>query len=159
MTTPASPPPSARIVVGVDGSAGSLAALRWAVAHAAARGLALHVVTAWDFPIESTYGDMATGGDFHPVLAAEKVLATALADAGVSTDDDTITTAPVQGHPAEVLLEMAQTCELLVVGSRGHGKVLGALLGSVSHYLAGHAPCPVVVVKPPTHPGHRHHDR
>ncbi|OJY51422.1 universal stress protein [Pseudonocardia sp. 73-21] len=95
---------------------------------------------------------MATDGDFHPVLAAEKILATALTDAGVSTDVDTITTAPVQGQPAEVLIEMAQTCELLVVGSRRHGKVLGALLGSISHYLAGHAPCLIVVVKPPRTP-------
>ncbi|MBN9102759.1 MAG: universal stress protein [Pseudonocardia sp.] len=102
---------------------------------------------------------MATDGDFHPVLAAEKILATALTDAGVSTDVDTITTAPVQGQPAEVLIEMAQTCELLVVGSRRHGKVLGALLGSISHYLAGHAPCLIVVVKPPAHPGHRRHER
>ncbi len=74
----------------------------------------------------------------------------------MSSAGDTVTTAPVQGHPAEVLLELAQTCELLEVGSRGHGKVLGALLGSVSHYLAAHAPCPVVVVKPPAHPDHHH---
>jgi nucleotide-binding universal stress UspA family protein len=37
--------------------------------------------------------------------------------------------------------------------------MLGAPLGSVSQYLAGHAPCPVVVVKPSAHPGHRHHER
>lgn len=157
-TTPVDPAESAgRIVVGVDGSAGSLAALRWAAQQASARGLALHVVTAWDFSIESSYGDLATDGDFHPVIAAEQILTRALTDAGLSGDDDTVTTAPVQGHPAEVLLELARDCDLLVVGSRGHGTILGALLGSVSHYVAAHAPCPVVVVKPTTSADHLHH--
>ncbi|MGH8964380.1 MAG: universal stress protein [Actinomycetes bacterium] len=49
---------------------------------------------------------------------------------------------------AEVLLQAAEGSELLVVGSRRHGKILGALLGSVSQYVAAHAACPVVVIKP-----------
>ena len=61
-----------------------------------------------------------------------------------------MTTAPVQGHPAEVLMQQAERAELLVVGSRGHGRIFGALLGSVSQYVAGHAACPVVV-KPLAH--------
>jgi nucleotide-binding universal stress UspA family protein len=91
---------------------------------------------------------MTTVGDFHPVVAAEKILLSALADAGVAVDDPTVTTAPVKGHPAEVLMQMAKRAELLVVGSRGHGRIFGALLGSVSHYVAPHAACPVVVIKP-----------
>ncbi|MGH3825440.1 MAG: universal stress protein [Pseudonocardiaceae bacterium] len=145
------PPPVGRIVVGVDGSPGSLAALRWAVQEASLRGLALHAVTAWEFPQESTFGDMHTVGDFHPVIAAEEILVAALADAGISAQDQTVTTAPVEGHPAEVLLQAAEGSELLVVGSRGHGKILGALLGSVSQYLAAHAACPVVVINPVAH--------
>ena len=151
MTTPTGggPQPSGGgIVVGVDGSPGSLAALRWATREASRRGLALHAVTAWEFPVESSFGDMTTVGDFHPVVAAEKILLSALADAGVAVDDPTVTTAPVKGHPAEVLMQMAKRAELLVVGSRGHGWIFGALLGSVSHYVAAHAACPVVVIKP-----------
>jgi nucleotide-binding universal stress UspA family protein len=158
MSTPtgAGPPPRGGIVVGVDGSPGSLAALRWAIREASARGGAVHAVTAWEVPMESTFGDMATVGDFHPVIAAERILVAALADAGAADTDVTVTTAPVQGHPAEVLMQQAERAELLVVGSRGHGRIFGALLGSVSQYVAAHAACPVVVIKPlANHDGRR----
>jgi hypothetical protein len=59
-----------------------------------------------------------------------------------------VTTAPVKAHPAEVLMQQAERAELLVVGSRGHGRIFGALFGSVSQYLVAHAACPVVVFKP-----------
>jgi nucleotide-binding universal stress UspA family protein len=91
--------PAAGIVVGVDGSPGSLAALRWAIREGYVRGMRVHAVTAWECPVESTFGDMATVGDFHPVIAAEQILLAALADAGVAGDDETVTTAPVEGHP------------------------------------------------------------
>lgn len=143
--------PRGGIVVGVDGSPGSLAALRWAIREASASGRAVHAVAAWDVPTESTFGDMATVGDFHPVIAAERILVAALADAGVADSHITVTTAPVQGHPAEVLMQQAEGADLLVVGSRGHGTIVGALLGSVSQYLAAHAACPVVVIRPLAH--------
>jgi nucleotide-binding universal stress UspA family protein len=87
-------------------------------------------------PVESTFGDMATIGDFHPVSAAEEILLAALADAGVTGDDETVTTAPAEGHPAEVLMKKTKGAELLVVGSRGYGRIFGDLLGSVSQYVA-----------------------
>ena len=49
--------------------------------------------------MESTFGDMATVGDFHPVVAAEEILVSALADAGVAADDPTVTTAPSRATP------------------------------------------------------------
>jgi nucleotide-binding universal stress UspA family protein len=135
-------------VVGVDVSPGSLAALRWAIREASARGAAVHAVTAWEVPTESTFGDMATVGDFHPVITAERILVAPWADAGAADSHVTVTTAPVQGHPAEVLMQQAERAELLVVGSRGHGRIFGALLGSVRQYLAAQAACPIVVIKP-----------
>jgi nucleotide-binding universal stress UspA family protein len=91
---------------------------------------------------------MATVGDFHPVITAERILVAALADAGAADSHVTVTTAPVQEHPAEVLMQQAKRAELLVVGSHGHGRIFGALHGSVSQYLAAHAACPVVAIKP-----------
>jgi nucleotide-binding universal stress UspA family protein len=149
MPTGAGPRPTrGGIVVGVDGSPGSLAALRWAIREASTRGGAVHAVTAWEVLMESTFGDMATVGDFHPVIAAERILVAALADAGAADSHVTVTTAPVKAHPAEVLMQQAERAELLVVGSRGHGRIFGALLSSVSQYLAAHAAGPVVVIKP-----------
>ena len=55
----------------------------------------------------------------------------------------------VEGHPAGILIEASAQADLLVVGSRGHGGFVGALLGSVSHRCVAHALCPVVVVPPP----------
>jgi nucleotide-binding universal stress UspA family protein len=137
-------------VVGVDGSPGSPAALRWAIREASTRGMAVHTVTDCEVAMEPLFGDMATAGDFHPVIAAEQILVTALSDAGATNTRLIVTTAPVRGHPAEVLMQQAERAELLVVGSR-HGRIFGALLGAVSQYLATHAACPVVVIKPLAH--------
>jgi nucleotide-binding universal stress UspA family protein len=57
----------------------------------------------------------------------------------------------IEGHPAEVLLGAATSSDLLVVGYRGHGGFIGALLGSVSRHVVTHARCPVVVVPAPHH--------
>lgn len=150
MATPTGAHPPVRtggIVVGVDDSPESRAALRWAVREGASRGLQVHAVTAWEPPMESTFGEMATVGDLPLVVAAEQTLVAALAAAEVDDDDERVTTTPVEGHPAEVLMRRAETADLLVVGSRGHGRILGALLGSVSRYVAAHAACPVVVIE------------
>jgi nucleotide-binding universal stress UspA family protein len=138
------------IVVGVDGSPGSLAALRWAIREGYVRGMREHAVTAWEFPVASTFGDMATVGDFHPVSAAGEILLAALADAGVAGDDETGDHGAGGGAPAEVLMKKAEGAELLVVGSRGYGRIFGALLGSVSQYVAARAPRPVVVIRTAT---------
>ncbi len=151
MATPtgARPPaPQGGIVVGVDGSPGSLAAFRWGLREGASRGIQVHAVTAWEYPVELTFGAMATVSDSHPVVAAEEILVSALADAGLAADHVGVTTTAVEGHPAEVLMQKAARAELLVVGSRGYGRIFGALLGSVSQYVAAHAACPVVVIKP-----------
>ena len=135
-----------RIVVGVDGSPSSMAALRWAILQAELTGCAVDAVTAWRLP--SRYGfapvtDRAT--DFEG--DAGKILADALNEASSVEPDVIIRSSVVEGHPAEVLVRAARGADMLVVGSRGHGGFTGALLGSVSQNCVHHAPCPVLVIR------------
>ncbi len=138
-----------KIVVGVDGSVGSRAALRWAVAEARLRRAPLEVVSVWQFPVMTTlpaFGAMPPpenlGGE------AESSLLAVLAEEEVtSTEEAPVSTIVAEGSPAAALIEAASDADLLVVGSRGHGGFTGMLLGSVSQHCVGHARCPVVVVR------------
>ena len=60
-----------------------------------------------------------------------------------------VTTEVVPGHAGAVLVEASRRAALLVVGSRGRGRLAEALLGSVSEHCVRHAACPVVVVRHP----------
>jgi nucleotide-binding universal stress UspA family protein len=138
-------PKGGRVVVGVDGSARSLAALRWAAAEARARDSDVEVVHSWSFPammsppVVSVFPDLSTMED-----AGRAVVDTAMADPSL---------AGTRVHPhlthqgaARALIERASGAGLVVVGTRGLGRVTGTLLGSVSRQLLQHAPCPVVVI-------------
>jgi nucleotide-binding universal stress UspA family protein len=138
------------IVVGVDSSHGSKAALGWALAQARLTGAAVEAVAAWQQPAtyEYSYGSIPfpSPGD-SIAAAAEKVLTETVA-AVVGTKDEPVDVRikVAHGPAAQVLLEAAVGAELLVVGSRGRGAFAGMLLGSVSQHCIQHAPCPVIVV-------------
>ncbi|QNE73380.1 universal stress protein [Streptomyces finlayi] len=136
-----------RIVVGVDGSASSKEALRWAARHAQLIGGVVDAVSAWDTPSMSGWSGPATDPDFD-VEAARTGLAEEIRS--VFGDDRPVGVREllVRGNPTEVLLSEAEGAELLVVGSRGRGGFARALLGSVSQQCAQHATCPVVIVRP-----------
>ena len=130
-----------RLVVGVDGSEPSEAALRWAARFLASNGGRIDAVIAWHLPPWAV-GDPA----WHPDQDAEKVLAETV-DAVFGTEWPPGTRLVVrEGNAAKVLLEESKGAELLVVGSRGHGGFAGLLLGSVSAKCAEHGTCPVLVV-------------
>lgn len=135
-----------RIVVGVDGSAASVRALDWALMHAEAIGAGVEAVGVWDVP--PPYGFGPTVRDDEDLAGrAEQALAPVVDAARAAHPSVTVHTLVLRGHPAAVLLEQAKDADLLVVGSRGHGGFVGALLGSVSHHCVQHAACPVVVVR------------
>lgn len=141
------------IVVGVDGSAGSAEALRFALAEAKLRGAKLKAVTAWTLTyVAAPIGMMAPIDEgLIPELHenARLVLEKAVDDALGVTPGVEVEQSVLEGTPAQVLVEAAQGADLLVVGTRGHGGFTGLLLGSVSQQAAHHAPCPVVIVPHP----------
>ena len=136
-----------RIVVGVDGSESSKAALRWAITQAELTGGSVEAVTAWHYP--STYGLAPVGFDGGPDFEsdAKRVLTEALAEVSGLAPRVRVDPLVAEGHAAAVLLEAARGADLLVLGSRGHGGFTSALVGSVSLYCVLHAHCPVLVLR------------
>ena len=139
--------PTRRVVVGVDGSAGSRRALRRAVVEAIAHQATLVVVMGWGL------FDQPGDGSFDPHYDAGRAQ-----DALQEIVDDEVTTPQpdtvlqvVNDLPARALLEVGEGAWMLVVGSRGLGGFHGLLLGSVSQHVVHHAACPVLVVPEP-HP-------
>ncbi len=140
---------SMRIVVGVDGSPSSVAALEWAFGQAVLTGSVIEAVCAWHYP--NTYGAAVPDNADYRALA-EEMLAKAIT--GARNADHAYDAVPVRpvvvkAKPAHALLEQAKGATLLVVGFRGHGGLGEALLGSVSQHVLHHAPCPVVIVRDP----------
>lgn len=141
--------PDHRIVVGVDNSAGSAEALRWALAHARQTGGSVVAVTAWQAPPTYASGRTPTGlsDDAGIVRQAERALTETVAQVlGGEDDPVAVTTRVIEGPGAQVLLAAGKGAELLVLGSRGHGVFAGMLLGSVSRHCVQHATCPTVVI-------------
>jgi nucleotide-binding universal stress UspA family protein len=140
-----------QIIVGVDGSESSRAALSFAHEEAAHHGASLTVLTTWHrptLPMSPPYGHLTEEGyEDVPKNSALGVLEGLVASLEERTPAVDVTSAIEEGNPAEVLIERSKECDLLVVGSRGHGGFAGMLLGSVSQHLVAHAHCPVVVVR------------
>ncbi|MER7580610.1 universal stress protein [Kitasatospora sp. NPDC097691] len=135
-----------RVVVGVDGSPSSHAALRWAIRHATLIGGVVEAVGAWEPPSHFGWSapvvDMALDRDVADRKFADELHAVLGTDRPVE-----VRPSLVMGDASDVLLDASQGAEVLVVGSQGHGGFTRALLGSVSTRCAQHATCPVVIVR------------
>jgi nucleotide-binding universal stress UspA family protein len=135
-----------RIVVGVDGSVPSKAALAWAIQQARLTGAAVEAVIAWEFP--TTYGyPVPAPPDINYQEIAAQVIADTIAEVSGPGEPVKIRPKVAEGNPARVLVDASAGAELLVVGSRGHGGFVEALLGSVGQHCVHHATCPVVVIR------------
>ncbi|MDA1360943.1 universal stress protein [Glycomyces luteolus] len=141
-------PEQGAVVVGVDGSPPSRRALRWAVRQAEATGMKIVAVYAWRPPTRYGTGVMVMPG-VEWAEEARAALYSTVETFSARWPNVPIEQRVIEGHPAAVLLEQAEGADLLVVGSRGHGGFMGALLGSVSNHCVHHATCPVVVVPDP----------
>jgi len=136
-----------RIVAGIDGSAASLEALRWAAREAELRGADLLVVLAWQLPVGSPYVPAVPLDAQTLEDGAKQALEHALSEVFGAKLPDRVSAEIRQGPASAVLIEAGKRADLLIVGSRGHGGLIGALLGSVSTAIVHHAPCPVLVVR------------
>lgn len=139
-----------RVVVGVDGSAGSINALRFAAHAAASRSGVLHVVHAWLGSLAGEARSVWPEPDRAPELAAAAVLQESLLRGLGPSPEVEITPQLVEGLDYVSLLDVAQGADLLVVGSRGRGGWRGLLLGSVSLHCISQSPCPVAVIRSDT---------
>ena len=136
------------IVVGVDGSEGALAALRWALREARMRGAKVRLVHAWAYPEVSTYHQAAHLLEIPFAEDAARLLDRVVEEAASDAEGLEIEKVVVEGEGAPSLVDAAQDASMLVVGSRGLGGFAGLLLGSVSQQCAQHARCPVVIIPP-----------
>ena len=145
--------PSNIVLVGVDGSSESGAALKYAVAEANRRGARLRVVSTY-FPEYSVHGRT------QPVTASESAVEVDLEKETRRMVEDALAgdapQPPVEivvaaGPAAGVLIDRSGEVDVLVLGHRGRGGFASMLLGSVSLQCVLHARCPVIVVRPSGH--------
>jgi nucleotide-binding universal stress UspA family protein len=138
------------VVVGVDGSAESAAALRWAARYATATGARVRALLAWHYPTVAGEAPVGVAPEAIRSQTDAQMNATldeAIAKAYEGGDSAGVEKHTAYGHPAEVLIEASREADLLVVGHHGHGAFTGMLLGSVSIHCVTGAHCPVVVIR------------
>lgn len=138
--------PTHRIVVGIDGSVQSVAAFDWALRQAQLTGSAVEVIAAWEWPAAAGAG-MVMPTDFDPESDARVVVDKLLASEHVARQAVVTASKIVSGPAGSALVDASRGADLLVIGSRGHGELVGLLLGSVSEHCVSHAFCPVVVIR------------
>ncbi|MFE6870390.1 universal stress protein [Kitasatospora sp. NPDC057692] len=140
---------SDQVLVGVDGSEASLAAVDVAVHEARLRGAGLRIVHAFIWPLMRVPLGPAQDGPPEGGLRhqAEGILADARARAEALDPRLEIATELVTGEPLTVLSRWSREAGLVVVGSRGLGRFGALLIGSVAVHLAAHADCPVLIVR------------
>ncbi|MEU7426006.1 universal stress protein [Streptomyces sp. NPDC040750] len=130
------------ITAGVDGTEESLAALDWAAREAVRRGVTLRVLHVWRYAEVLATADRDTQRGWVAQGVAEAVRTVSERHPGIEVSVDV-----VEGGAAHMLARAAAEAEMLVLGSRGHGPVVGFLLGSVGQQVIAEASRPVVLVR------------
>lgn len=131
------------VVVGVDGSENSKEALRWAVEFGRRYDSAVEAIAIWNL---TAYGYRAAYMEPGEEVAerTRQMLAETVGEA--VGEDAGVTEKVLRGIPAETLVEVSESAQVLVLGTRGHGAFAGMLLGSVSQHCVAHSKCPFVVI-------------
>jgi nucleotide-binding universal stress UspA family protein len=137
------------VLVGVDGSEQSRAAIALAVREARLRGRPLRLVHAFVWPMLGVHVGPSPEGLPEGGLAADadRVLAEALAHVTTLDPEAEVSGEVVTGAPTPVLLAEAEHAALVVLGDRGLGGFTGLLVGAIAVQVAAHAPGPVLVAR------------
>jgi nucleotide-binding universal stress UspA family protein len=141
------------IVVGVDGSEESRAALAWAVEEGRLRQAPVLAIHAWEVPmVPAPTGlvppSVEVVGDLTELRdGAADLVETIVREIAADAADVEIRPLTVEDKPVNALLDAAERndAQMIVVGSRGHGGFVSLLIGSTSDQVARHATCPVVI--------------
>lgn len=129
------------IVVGVDGSRSSVAALRRAGQLAEVLDCSLDVVNVWSNSVTTSPIPLT----WSPSESARAVATDAMMHAFGAPERDNTRVLIGEGSPSRVLIEHSRDARMLVLGRRGHGGITGLLLGSVALQCVRHASCPVLI--------------
>lgn len=141
------------VLVGIDGSSGAEAAMRWAIEDAGTRKAAVRLVCAYHIP-PGYYQGLGMYTEVPQELeavrqAANRVVQDALATAATIDPAVEVHGATVDSSPVPALLEESRTASLLVLGSRQRSALAASILGSVSAAVVARAECPTVVLRGP----------
>jgi nucleotide-binding universal stress UspA family protein len=158
-----------RVVVGVDGSPNSVAALRVAVGLAGRDGGTVDVICAFhpnarpQYPFGASvppygplgdgvhHGNTVVGAVIDAEVDARRSLQNAMNEAFGCSELGGVQLIALEGSPHTVLMRCAENADVLVVGAHGHAGPLGIVLGSTAQACTRHAECPVLVVPTPAH--------
>lgn len=134
-----------RIIVGIDGTLASCAAVEWAVTHRDVLG-DVTPLYAWDYPIMATAGSPFGYAGIPPTPEMQEAAERAALDFVAALDGVDSTAITVQGDPGVAICDAADTAGTIVIGTRNRGPLRANVLGSVGRYCADHAPVPLVIV-------------
>jgi nucleotide-binding universal stress UspA family protein len=136
------------VVVGVDGPAEPTQTLGAAFDEAARRGARLLVVyvSSATTPPWNNVAPYVDDDGVEELVAARETLAQEIEPWTAKYPDVVVEAVALGGHPAEVLIDLSRTAQLIIVGTRGSGGFAGLLLGAVSQQLLHHADCPVLII-------------
>ena len=143
-----------RMMVAFDGSPSSLAALYWAHENAPLLDLEISVVNIWEYAETALdvagvgFGSAGYIGESDPKAWSEQILANGVAEV-FGGGAGAVKVESIEGGVVKVLVELSKGAKLLVMGSRGHGKLADLLLGSISESCSAKSKCPVVIVHAP----------
>lgn len=142
------------LLVAFDGSPSSLAALNWAHENAQLLHLEISVVNIWEYAETALdvagvgFGSAGYIGESDPKVWSEQILANGVAEV-FGEGVDGVKVQSIEGGVVKVLVELSKGAKLLVMGSRGHGKLADLILGSISESCSAKSKCPVVIVHAP----------